>query len=655
MISQYDAPTALQIDQQDADDLKCLLQIGVDAHNAGAFDDAAAFYRTVLRLAPNSYDALRLLGYVYSSLGCRAESISLHREAVKIRDEDPELLLFLAHSLYGIEAAEEIISYCDRAIQIKWDYVEAYFTRGAALEILNRDQDALENYGRAVAINPLYAEAHSNRGSILGRLNRNDEALASYRRAIEVKPTSAELHYNHGALLSKLRRHEEALVCYDRAIAIKPDFAEPHCNRGLALSELNRPAEAIESYDQAIALKPDFAEMYYNRGAALCRLNRQVEAVASCDSAIALRPDYPEGHTNRGLALSYLNRHVEALASYDRAIATRSDFAEALWNKSLSLLATGDYAAGWKLYEWRKKQKKPLALPDMPFPEDIELEKMSGRKVLIHCEQGLGDELQFCRYIPLLCGIASAVVFVVSQPLHRLLTQALPGAEICLRDQVPVDFDVHCPLMSLPLAFGTTLQNIPALTPYLFSDTKQSQIAAMRLGKKTRPRVGLVWNGGVDHEQPGVAEIRQRRNMDFSVIAGLNLDDVDFYSLQKGEPAESALKDDLARFWHGTNFYNLASSLNDFADTAALIDNLDLVISVDTSTAHLAAAMGKPVWILNRFDACWRWLLDRADSPWYPSVRLFRQRKPGDWEPMIAEVRVEIMKYFANQMMNAEI
>jgi len=635
----------------DSDDDILLMRVAVTAHDHGQLDDAAAICRSVLRLSPCNYEALRLLGYVYFAQKMDKKGIALHVKALSIHAEDANLCLSSAYYLYNVGDFVGSLHCFDRALAINQNQAAACAGRAAALDRLRRYDEAVESYDCAIAINPYFAEAHSNRGASLARLNRHEEALVSYDRAIAIDPEYAEAFSNRGAALSQLKRPEEALVSYDRAVAINPFYFDAHRNRGLALARLLRYGEAIASFDCAIAINPGYAEVHSDRGNGLGKLNRHAEALRSYDYAIFLKPDFAAAYSDRGASLAKFRRHVEALTSYDRAIALNPDLTEAYWNKSLSLLALGQYQDGWALYEWRKKANSS---PNPSRMDCINLHDMIDKRVLVHWEQGIGDTIQFCRYVSEVAKIASSVTFAVPNQLLRLFSGHFPGVSIFGESDFYGDFDMHCFLMSLPGTFGTTVDKIPAEASYIKASSTESNTMSRRLGARIRPRVGLVWNGGFRPEQPDVSSINERRNMDFSFIAKLNLDGVDFYSLQKGEPAESGLVENLNCFWRGDNFYNLTEEIKDFSDTAALIDNLDIIISVDTSTAHLAAAMGKPVWILNRFDSCWRWLLDRSDSPWYPSVRLFRQSEPGNWGQVIAEVRVELEIFLGLKASNAE-
>jgi hypothetical protein len=424
-----------------------------------------------------------------------------------------------------------------------------------------------------------------------------------------------------------LKRPDDALASCDKSIALKPDYAEAHNNRGNVLSNLKRPAQALASYDKAIALKPDYAEAHYNRGLVLLDLKRPEDALASCDKAIALKPDYAEAHTSRGLALLDLKRPEEALVSYNKAIALKPDYADACWNQSLCLLLLGRFEQGWRQHEWRKRRNEPVATRSFPQPLWLGEEDIAGKTLFIWWEQGFGDTIQFCRYAKLAETRGAKVIMSVQQPLRRLLMQISPTIQIIDQDEVPTDFDYHCPLLSLPLAFGTTLATIPAPQQYLKAEEELRAAWAARLPPKTKPRIGLVWSGRKDHKND------HNRSMELQQFLPILSADADSICLQ------NEIRDkDLAVLRQSGRIAYFGEELRDFSDTAALLDLMDLVITVDTSVAHLAGAMGKPVWILLPYSPDWRWLLDRDDSPWYPSARLFRQQQLGNWAAVIDRV-----------------
>ncbi len=507
---------------------------------------------------------------------------------------------------------------------------------------------ALELLKKATRINPRSVNALNNLGAILCSLRQTQEALETFERALVIDPTNAQTLNNRGNAFADFNRLDDALTSFERALKMQPNYCEAHINRGRVLLKFGRIEEALAAYNQAVIFAPFNASVHNNRGGVLQNLCRIEEALASYDKAIALKPDYVEAYNNRGVALQDLNRPVEALASYDKAIALKPEYAEAYWNQSLCLLLMGRFERGWRQHEWRKKRDKPVAARSYPQPLWLGDEDITGKTLFIWWEQGLGDTIQFCRYAKLAEVRGAKVIMSVQKTLRGLLNQISPTIQIIDQDEVPTNFDYHCPLLSLPLAFKTTLSNIPANTSYLKSRAEKSLFWKDKLGGKDKLRVGLVWSGGFRPNQPELWSVNKRRNIPLGKFAVLKNPDIDFYSLQKGQPAESELAELIRDNWGGPHIFDFTSLLNDFSDTAALVENLDLVISVDTSTAHLAGALGKPVWILNRFDTDWRWLLDRTDSPWYITAKLYRQEKAGDWDDVVRRVKTDLISFQAS-------
>ncbi|MGC2461142.1 MAG: tetratricopeptide repeat-containing glycosyltransferase family protein, partial [Steroidobacteraceae bacterium] len=472
-----------------------------------------------------------------------------------------------------------------------------------------------------------------------------DEALASYDMAIALKSDYAGAFNNRGRALQELTRLDEALASYDTALALKPDYTEALNNRGNTLQELQQLDEALASYDKALALKPDYAEALNNRGKALQALQRLDEALTSYDRALAVRPDYAEALSNRGWTLHELRRLDEALASYDRALTVRPDYAEAHYDEALCRLLIGDFDRGWEKNEWRwetgqaRNRKRNFAQLQW-----IGSNEVAGKTVLLHAEQGFGDTIQFCRYVPLVARRAARVVLEVQRPLYELMS-TLPGAaQIVVSGEPLPDFDIHCPLLSLPLAFGTRLETIPSETPYLSAPEGKTSAWRDRLGKHEKLRVGLVWAGNPRKQLPHANRIDRQRSIAFDRLAPLfQVTECQFYSLQKGDDAVTQLRHSALH----QHVIDWTEDLHDFSDTAALIENLDVIIAVDTSVAHLAGALGKPIWLVNRYNTCWRWLLDRDDSPWYPTLRQFRQPSPGDWISVISGVQDALQRLAA--------
>ncbi len=509
---------------------------------------------------------------------------------------------------------------------------EAVFSDGFALHRAGRLDEAEARYRAVIARDPGHFKALSLLGMIRAGCGDLEEALGLLDRSLKIDPGQVETLDSRASVLEGLGRMEEALESLDKAIALMPDSADLHYNRGRALEGLKRFEEALKSYDTAIAIKAD-ADAWYNKGNLLADLGRYDEALASFDRAIALRPDYAEAWYNKGNALTDLRRFEEAVSCYRRVVALRPGHANALWNTGLVRLMLGDYDEGLRLYEWRWER------PDFPSPKrgfDRPLwlgeESLADRTVLLHAEQGLGDTIQFCRYANLVAGLGARVILEVQPALKSLIEfQGWPCKVIARGEQIP-PFDFHCPLLSLPLAFKTRLDTIPAGVPYLKAAPADVERWRGVLGEKKKIRVGIAWAGST------LLKNDRNRSVPLGDLAKLAQCPVELISLQKDlRPGDDAI---LAA---SPLIRSFEDAIRDFSDTAAIVSLLDLVISVDTSVAHLAGAVGKPVWILLPFvKTDWRWLLDREDSRWYPTARLFHQPAMDDWESVISRIRREL-------------
>jgi hypothetical protein len=408
-------------------------------------------------------------------------------------------------------------------------------------------------------------------------------------------------------------------------------------NRGVSLHELRRFEEALASCDRALALHPDHAEAHSNRGNALNGLTRFEEAAASYDRALALSPNYAEALTNRGVTLHMLKRDEEALSCYQRAVAMRPDFAEAHYNEGCCRLVTGDLHRGWQKYEWRWLLAEQRAEARRNFSEPLwtGAEDIAGKTLLLHAEQGFGDTIQFCRYVPLVVERGANVILEV-QPALAVLMRTLPCAmQIIAHGEALPAFDMHCPLLSLPRAFDTELTTIPSTIPYLRAAPPAATEWLTRLNAMRRPRIGLAWSGSPTHKNDHNRSIALASLL--PALAGI---DATFISLQREIRAADA-----ATLVEQNDLVRLGEELKDFSDTAALISNLDLVVAVDTGVAHLAGALAKAVWVMLPYNPDWRWLLDRDDSPWYPTATLFRQDETRAWESVLRPIRSALRQY----------
>jgi tetratricopeptide (TPR) repeat protein len=504
---------------------------------------------------------------------------------------------------------------------------------------------ALLMLDRVPPLLPGNADAHFARGDALFSLDRFAEAVASYDRAITLEPRHVEAYVNRGRALSRAGDDEAALASHDRALAIAPDHVSATRDRGIALHGLDRFAEALDCFDRVVAARPNDPSAHSNRGAALSSLDRMDAALACYQRANAIDPDFLDAYVNHGLALNRVGRFDAALDCFERVLAVRPDDANVHLAAAEARLALGDFAAGWPEYEWRRLTRAPADRPDEPQPQWRGEDDLAGRTILLSSEQGLGDTLQFCRYAPLvgrtLVGRRARLVLEVPASLVRLLSTLAGDARIVAKGDPLPPVDVRCPLVSLPLAFGTRLQNIPAEVPYLHADPDQVSRWRERLAPLPGRRVGLVWAGDPRPEDRSARVIDRRRSITLAHYAPLGrIPGVSLVSLQKGEAAQQTGAPPA-----GMTIHDWTDELEDFADTAALVAALDLVISVDTSVVHLTGALGQPIWVLNRFDTCWRWFRTGAGSLWYPTARLFRQPSAGDWDTVITEVAAALRDF----------
>jgi len=587
----------------------------------------------------DQFDALHLRGLIKLQQRDFEAGVNLIAAAVRANPGSVEAWANLGLALAALERHEEAVSSFDKALAIRPDLAEAHCSRAVALGKLDRHDEALAGFDRALAIRPDYVEALYNRGVMLGHLDRHAEAVASYDRALAIDPAHAKALNNRGIALGNLDRNVESIVSFDQALAIRPDFAEALLNRGLTLAGLGRHDEAIVDYDRALTIDPGYAEALFNRGTTLVSLNRPQDAIASFDDALAIRPDWADAISNRGAALVNLNRQAEAIADFRRASAIEADHAEANCNESLAWLRLGEFRRGWAKYESRWASREP-ALQRRTFAQPLWLggAELRGRTILLHAEQGLGDTLQFVRYARLVARLGAEVILEVQPPLEILMSRIDGVSRIVGKGQPLPEFDVHCPLLSLPLAFGTELDTIPADVPYIVAPDIRVAKWRDRLGQRKAPRVGIAWAGSPTNRNDHNRSIALRHLASMLPIPG-----VEFVSIQKdiGEK-------DRELICGNAHIRHVGDELEDFADTAAVISLLDLVVSVDTAVAHLAGAMARPVWLLVPFAPDFRWLLDREDSPWYPTARLFRQPSIGDWHGVLERVRGELERFISS-------
>ena len=485
---------------------------------------------------------------------------------------------------------------------------------------------------------PPVVNSGSTESSTIAKLLQEGVALHSqgklgaakqiYDKILQKQPNHFDALQLTATIYSQVKQHEVSLQFFDKALQINKTNAAVFNNRGNALKELQRFDEALRSYDDALRIKPDYIDALYNRGNALQELKRYDDALRSYDDALRIKPDYADALNNRGNALKELQRYDDALKSYDDALRIKPDFAEATWNKSVYFILTGNYADGWMLYEARlEKEDTKKNYPRYPQLAWRGQEDIQGKKILIHSEQGLGDSIQFIRYLEQIHQLGAEIILEVPKTLAVLVSTIKTPITVIEKGSKLPEFDAYCPLLSLPYVFKTTVDTIPSVVPYLSADKQKVSEWDSRLGVKTHKRIGLVWSGSAGHKND------HNRSIPLEVFDDLLKLPVEWHSLQKEYRTEDK------------NFLDShpevkqhQDKLGDFTDTAALIECMDLVISVDTSVAHLAGALGKTTWILLPFFPDYRWMLEREDCPWYPTAKLLRQDDEREWKKVILEL-----------------
>jgi tetratricopeptide (TPR) repeat protein len=661
----------------------------------GRLVEAARLYEQILKIDPRHADSLHLLGLIAAQAGKPETAIDLIGRAIAINGNEAAYYSNLGTIVQARGQLNEAAGCYRRALELNPQLAEVHLNLGLVEHLRGHLEAAEADFRRAAELRPELAEAWSNLGNLLEQQGRLDEAEGDFRRAIELKPGFAEAHYNLGNVLQARERLDAAAEAFGQALRLKPDLAEAWANLGNVRQSQERLAEAEACQRQVLALRPDHVEAHYNLGNVLALAKHSEEAAAELEEALRLNPGLtkarnnlgnvlrtleryeesvaqyrmiPHGDTefagaynNMGLALLALGRHEEAIDAikqtlaldpsmaeaycnlgavyhaqnhlntaelcYRQAHKIRSDLPKNRMNMGLIHLARGNFSEGWKEYEWRW-ENAPLERRGFSQPE-WRGEPLNGLRILLHAEQGYGDTLQFIRYAPLVARAGGRVVLEVQNRLVRLAEELEEVEEVVWQGRPLPQFDCHCPLLSLPAVFGTTLDTIPAEVPYVRVPAEARQKMEAVDWPADKLKIGLNWAGN-----PSFKSDRYRfRSVELETLAPLfGRAGTQFYSLQVGAEEEQLKHSSLP-------IEDLAGLTYDLADTAAQMLRLDLVISADTSVVHLAGALGVPVWVLLPYSADWRWLLDRGDSPWYPSMRLFQQIRPGDWEPVIATVR----------------
>lgn len=650
-----------QILQGDSQHAVALHLLGVINFQAGRSDQACHYISQAVALKPDNAEARSNLGAALRVQGRVEEAVASLMEAVRLKPDYAEAYNNLGLALRDQGKLTEAAASLTQAVQLKPSFAEAHNNLGLVFRDQGKFSEAVASLMRAVQLNPGYAQAHSNLGLAFADQNLPEEAVASLERALRCKPDFAEAHHNLGLALKRQGKLSEAVASLTRAVNLKPDYAEAYNSLGLALKEQGKLDEAIDSLAHAIRLKGNYAEAHTNLGSVLTEQGKPDEAVASLRRALLCDPNLAPAHNNLGLALLEQGQLDEAAASLQQAVRRKPEYAEAHKNLGMVWLLAGNFEQGWPAYEWRLKCKE-FSIPPFRQPQ-WDGRPLHGQTILLLAEQGLGDTLQFIRYAPLVKERGGRVLLACPAALARLLACSPGVDELVSQDSQPA-FDVYAPLLSLPRIFGTTLATTPAKVPYLFADAGLVQHWQQELspssgssrpnpqpsantsllatpGPSSRPelKIGITWRASAQ------SSTGHRRSFPLTQFAPLaRLEGVRLFSLQKGPGTEQlgALAGQIAVTDFGDR---LDKTAGPFMDTAAVIRNLDLVITPDTAVAHLAGGLGVPVWVALPFVPDWRWMLQREDSPWYPTMRLFRQTKRGDWTPVFERIADEVRRW----------
>jgi tetratricopeptide (TPR) repeat protein len=578
--------------------ISSLLEQSIQSFKIANFKKTKLLLLKVLELQSNNFDAIHLLGV-----------------------------------LSGIEDNHhKAFNYFKVAIKIKPKNHLAHFNLAKALSKLGNDTEAIEHYSISIKLKSDYAEAWNNKGVSLSNLKQYEESLSYYDQAIQLKSNYAEAWNNKGVSLKNLKRYEESLSYYDQAIKLKLDYVGAWNNKGVSLNKLKRYEESLSYYDQAIKLKPDYAEAWNNKGVSLKNLKRYEESLSYYDQAIKLKPDYAEARHNKGASLNNLKRYEESLSYYDQAIKLKPDYAEPWYGKAETKLILADFQDGWNLYMFRWKQEDFERYRYPQFKELESINKLDNKKILIWHEQGMGDTIQFSRYVSKLVALGAVVTFEVQKDLVCFFKKQF---ECEVTDQVSINknFDYQAPLLNLPYVFNTSIDTIPNNQAYL-KVKKENVIDWNKKIKlsKNKLNIGIAISGNPNQKNNHIRSI-PLENMK-SIFQYAN-----FFIIQK---ELSVIDMEFLKKYPEIKF--IGEEIVNFSDTAAIVENMDLIISIDTSLIHLAGAMGKKCFLMLSWSPEWRWLLDRSDSPWYKSIKIFRQKLIGDWNSVINQIEFELKK-----------
>ena len=641
-----------------------LIGQAIERFQGGSPKQAAEILMRVLSMQSNNLPALEILGLIKASLGEHVEAAKLLKKAIKLNPQNPATQYNLAKALSESKDYVGSLIHHEKALQLAPNNPDGWLNYGQTLAYLNRYELALTAFNNALSINSNYAEAWRNKALTFSALKRHEEALDCYQTAIKLDPQNAKIWLDLSSSFGALNRYEDALHSCDQALALNKNYPEVWLNKGSAYNELKQYDQALNCYNQALEIKSDYLDALFSKGVVLEKLNQKQEAIFFYNKAIELDPSYAKAWLNKGNVLNYLTQYQEALNCFNRAIELQSDYADAwanksialyelkrfkdainccdkaiaidpeqldcYWNKAFAHLMLGNFSEGWTNYEyrWSRKDAEQNPYPHLSRPNS--LEELVGRRIIVWPEQGFGDIFQFARYIPILIDLGVHVTFEVQQPLFSLFQNQYP-CDLVIKGSFNEEVDYQIPLASLPLLLKTTSDSIPADIPYIRMAPEKVDEWKNKLPlSKDRLNIGIACSGNINfdlkhgNKRPipleNFAELAKQHNV---------------FLIQK----EIRETDQIALQNFGM-IHPLGDLINSFEDTAAIIENMDLIISIDTSLVHLAGALGKKMLVLLSWSPDWRWLNEGSNSLWYPSALLIRQQSIGDWQSVMEQVKI---------------
>jgi tetratricopeptide (TPR) repeat protein len=595
------APSSVEADPARAQNVR-----GINLAQTGQWQEAEACFREAVRLRPNYPDALNNLGNVLYFAKKLDEAVECYKEVVRLAPDHAGAFSNLAEVVRQQGQLEEALAYAERAVQLRPDFAQARTHLGLALSANERYEEALPHFEEALRLQPNLADAHHGLGYAQLQLRRVDEAIASIQTALRFKPDLAEAHSNLGAALLRQGKLDDALACFREALRLKPTFIEPYLHRAHTLWQKGQFAEAEEAAREALRLEPDSAA----------------------------------AHNVLGVVHMKAGNPTAAVADFRRALEEEPDFAQAHFNLGLAYLLQGDYAHGWSEYDWRWRCRDFVTKP-IDEKHGWDGSPLDGRTILLHAEQGLGDALQFIRFAPQVKQQGATVIVACPAGLIPLLSRCAGIDQLVDYRQLTVKFDVETPLLSVPGKVGATLETIPAKVPYLFGDSEREEHWRQELSRRPGFKIGIAWQGNRDHPED------RFRSVALSRFAPLAREGVQLISLQMGAGREQI--DEVAGQFSVLELAPSQEGSWTFLDDAAVMKSLDLVVAVDTAVAHLAGGLGVPVWVALAYAPDWRWLLHREDSPWYSTMRLFRQTRFNEWDDVFESMSRELTKLLAQR------